>query len=302
MAWKIEEAPSQDGRVAVVTGANSGLGFAETRALASLGAKVIMACRNQDKANKARAALLEELGEEAAPRLEIRSLDLSDLESVRAFAEGFLGDYDRLDILLNNAGVMTPPYGKTKQGFELQFGTNHLGHFALTGHLLPRLVATPGSRVVNVASLAHKWGRIGFDDLHFERGYKPWRAYGQSKLANLLFTRELVRRLAAAGHDVLAAAGHPGWTATNLQDEMWIARMGNPLFALKPAAGAAPILFAALAPEAEPGGYYGPRGFFELRGAPGPAKLHPRAQDDEVAARLWAVSQELTGVRYLDEA
>lgn len=300
MTWKVEQAARQEGRVAVVTGANSGLGFEETRALAALGAKVIMACRNAEKAARARDALLEKLGDEAEQRLEIRPLDLSDLESVRAFAEGFLGDYDRLDLLVNNAGVMTPPFGKTAQGFELQLGTNHLGHFALTGRLLPRLVATPASRVVNVASLAHKWGRIDFDDLHFERGYKPWKAYGQSKLANLLFTRELARRLGAAGHDVLAAAGHPGWSATNLQDDMWLARVGNPLFALKPAAGAAPILYAALAEDAQPGGYYGPRSFFELRGAPGPAKLHARAQDDEVAGRLWGVSEELTGVRYLE--
>lgn len=295
MAFTEASIPNQDGKVAIVTGANSGIGFETARALAAKGAHVVLACRNQEKGADAVARI-----EAAHPgaSVELGSLDLSSLASVRTFATELQKLHPRVDLLVNNAGVMVPPYQRTQDGFELQFGTNHLGHFALTGQLLPALLKSDAPRVVNVASLAHKMGEIHFDDLAFEAGYKPWAAYGQSKLANLLFTYELGRWLEAKGLPVVVAAAHPGWTATNLQQTSAMARLFNPIFAMKPIGGALPTLYAATAPDVHSGDYIGPSGLGEMRGAPKKVQSNARSKDRQTAARLWTVSEELTGVRF----
>jgi len=295
MPWTHDDIPAQNGRTAIVTGANSGIGFETAKSLAEHGAHVVLACRNQDKGKAALAAIA---ATNPAGSVELMPLDLSDLSSVRAFADAFLAAHDRLDLLINNAGVMVPPQSTTKDGFELQFGTNHLGHFALTAHLLPRLLETDGSRVVNVSSIAHKSGRIDFDNLDASKGYKAWAAYGQSKLANLLFTSELQRRLSEGGYATLVTAAHPGWTATNLQANSGSAKFFNRWFAQEPADGALPTLFAATASSVTPNGYYGPSGFMEMNGAPKPVGRTKRAQDDRVAQQLWVVSEKLTGVDF----
>lgn len=293
--WTFDSIPDQTGRTAVVTGANTGIGYETARALARKGAAVILACRDPKKAAEAAARIAAEgpSGSVAA-----MALDLSDLDSVRRFAEDFARDHDRLDVLVNNAGVMVPPESRTKQGFELQFGTNHLGHFALAAHLLPLLKRTAGSRVVVVSSTAHHTGRIDFGDLQFEqRGYKAWAAYSQSKLANLLFAAELQRRLDAAGAGVVVTSAHPGWTATDLQRTAGLVNRLNPIFAMKPPEGALPTLRAATDPDARGGDYYGPR-WLEMSGPPVRAWLNRKAKDAAVAERLWSVSESLTGVRY----
>ena len=293
MKWTTENIPNQNGRVAIVTGANSGIGFETAKALADAGAGVVLACRNLAKAEEAAARIRAEVphAEQAIIRL-----DLADLATVRAFADTFRGRYERLDLLINNAGVMVPPYGKTADGFELQFGANHLGHFALTGLLLDLLSATPGARVVNVSSIAHRSGQIQFDDLQWEQGYRAQAAYGQSKLANLLFTLALNRRLQAAGADVVAAAAHPGWTYTNLQ-RGFVSTVSR-IVGQSAAMGALPTLYAAVAPEISADDYIGPGGFMEVRGHPAPAGRSAAARDTAVAERLWTVSEQLTGVVY----
>ena len=276
------------GRNAIVTGANSGIGRAAARALAGAGAHVVLAVRNTDRGEAAAAAMPGET--------EVRRLDLASLASVREFAAGWEGE---IDLLINNAGVMVPPLSRTAEGFELQFGTNHLGHFALTNLLLDRVTG----RVVTVSSMGHRFGSIDFDDLNWERRpYRAWRAYGQSKLANLLFTSELQRRLSAAGSKVIATAAHPGYAATNLQFHSGrrlldlISVAGNRLLAQDEDGGALPTLYAAAADI--PGNSFAGPGFMEQRG---PAKLVGRsdaARDTDVARRLWDVSEELTGVRF----
>jgi NAD(P)-dependent dehydrogenase (short-subunit alcohol dehydrogenase family) len=225
-------------------------------------------------------------------------LDLCDLASVEAFVEEFNGRYDRLDLLVNNAGVMVPPYGKTVNGFEQQFGVNHLGHFALTGRLLDLILRTPEARVVTISSMAHRFGRINFADLHSETSYNPSAAYGQSKLANLLFTYELQRQLAAAGSDAIAVAAHPGWTATNLQQHSGVFNFMNGFVAQSPEMGALPTLQAATAPDVGGGEYYGPGRFFGWRGYPQRVRSNGRSHDQQVAAKLWQISEEMTGVHY----
>lgn len=293
--WTFDSIPDQSGRVAIITGANTGIGYETARGLARKGARVILACRDMAKASAAAAAIAAEKPTGSA---EAQPLDLSDLESIQRFATSIAATQTRLDLLINNAGVMVPPEGRTRQGFELQFGTNHLGHFALTAQLLPLLRRTAGSRIVVVASNAHRDGRIHFDDLNFERGYKPWPAYCQSKLANLLFVLELQRRLKAAGANILVTAAHPGWTATDLQRSWWIVRKLNPYLAMKPYDGALPTLRAATDPDALPGEYFGPRYLMEMNGPPVRARLSRRAQDQEAAARLWTTSESMTGIRY----
>ena len=281
--------PDLSGRRAVVTGANSGIGRAAAKALAAKGASVVLAVRNAEKGRAAAAAMPGET--------EVRQLDLASLASVRDFASGWDGE---IDLLINNAGVMVPPLSRTAEGFELQFGTNHLGHFALTNLLLDRVTG----RVVTVSSTGHRMGQIDFDDLNWERKrYSAWRAYGQSKLANLLFTAELQRRLTEGGSGVLAMAAHPGYAATNLQfhsgkrmQDMFSV-VSNRLLGQSEEGGALPTLYAATA-DIPPNSYAGPGGFMEQRG---PAKLVGRsaaAQDMDVARRLWEVSEELTGVRF----
>jgi NAD(P)-dependent dehydrogenase (short-subunit alcohol dehydrogenase family) len=294
--WTFEDIPDQTHRLAIVTGANSGIGYETARMLALRGAHVVMACRNPEKA---KAALDRILAEKPAGKVEVAALDLSDLESVNRFAAAFKKQHDKLDLLINNAGVMVPPFGRTKQGFELQFGTNHLGHFALTSHLLPLLDKTQGARIVVVSSTAQSFGHIDLDDLNWDhRKYKAWRAYGQSKLANMMFALELQRRLTAAGSKVLVTAAHPGWTATDLQRTSSLAVWGNPLFAMKPPQGALPTLRAATDPAAEGGSYWGPNGMFEMKGWPAPARMTKRAKDSDMAARLFDESEKLTGVSF----
>lgn len=291
----------------MVTGANSGLGLQTARELARAGAKVLMACRSREKAERA----LELIGAEVeGADLELVELNLADLESVAAAAGSVNARPEPLDVLVNNAGVMVPPRRLTADGFELQLGTNHLGHFALTGRLIEKLLAADAPRVVTLSSTAHRFGRINFDDLNSERGYSRWPVYGQSKLANLLFTLELARRAEAAGTDLIAAAAHPGYAATNLQTAgiglgavgslmkplMWA---GNVVFAQGDAPGAIPTLYAATAPGVAGDDFYGPDGFQEMRGRhPALVGRTGRAADPDAARRLWQVSEELTGVGF----
>lgn len=301
MKWTAEQIPDQAGRLAVVTGANSGLGLSAARELARAGCEVVIACRNTAKGEKAAESIRSDV---PSAKLEVAALDLADLASVRAFAERLSGSRDRLDLLINNAGVMAAPYARTADGFEMQLGTNHLGHFALTGLLLERLRNTPEARVVTVSSGMHHSGSIDFDDLQSERSYKRWGAYSQSKLANLLFTLELDRRLKAADLSLRSVAAHPGYAATNLQlsgprlPERLVMRVSNLLFAQSADMGALPILYAATAPGVEGGFYIGPDGRGESRGYPTTVVPNRKALDPQVAARLWEVSEELTGVSY----
>jgi NAD(P)-dependent dehydrogenase (short-subunit alcohol dehydrogenase family) len=294
--WTFNDIPDQTGRTAIVTGANTGIGLETARMLALKGASVVLACRNPEKG---KAAVDQVLAARPSGRASLAVLDLSDLDSVAAFAAKFAASNERLDLLVNNAGVMVPPLGRTKQGFELQFGTNHLGHFALAGRLLPLVLRTAGARIVIVSSSAQNWGRIDFDDLNWERrSYRAWAAYCQSKLANQLFALELHQRLSSAGSGVRVTSAHPGWTATDLQRSSGWMRVVNPLFAMKPADGALPTLRAATDPAAASGSYWGPRGLTGMSGPPAPARVTVRAQDLAVAARLWEVSEKLTKVAF----
>jgi len=293
--WSAEALGDQSGRVAIVTGSNSGIGFETARVLAGKGATVVMACRNLEKANPKADEIRA-----AHPGADVNAmqLDLSDLGSVQRFAEGFRAKHSRLDLLINNAGIMVPPYGKTAQGFETQFGVNHLGHFALTGSLLDLITNTPGSRIVTVSSIAHYMGKIDFADLNWEKGYRAQAAYGQSKIANLLFTYELQRRLATAGKDTIAVAAHPGWTETNLQEHAKGVKFLNRFLAQEPLMGALPTLYAATEPGVNGAEYFGPSGFMEMNGPPKKVKSNKRSHDRNVADRLWNVSEELTGVHF----
>ena len=299
--WTATDIARQDGRTAVVTGANSGIGFHAARHLAAAGAKVVLACRNQEK-GAAAASEIKAATPDAV--VEVAALDLGSLKSVREFAESFRAGHDALDLLINNAGVMAPPRRLTADGFELQFGTNHLGHFALTALLIEAMEGRDDARVVTVSSGAHRWGRINFDDLQSERRYFRWRAYSQSKLANLLFMFELDRRLRAAGSAIRSVAAHPGYSATNLQfaaaprlDRMLMA-VTNRVMAQSAEMGALPTLYAATYPGLDGGTYVGPDGFFEQRGHPTPVGTTSAARDKEAAERLWSVSEELTGVSF----
>jgi NAD(P)-dependent dehydrogenase (short-subunit alcohol dehydrogenase family) len=303
MGWTVRDIPDLKGRTAVVTGANSGLGYVTARELARRGARVVLACRGQHRGQAALERLLDEVPE---ARAETRTLDLGDLASVRTFALEW-GER-RLDLLINNAGVMAVPYARTADGFETQFGVNHLGHFALTGLLLPRLLAAPDARVVTVSSLLHLLANIDPRDLNSQQGYRRWLAYGRSKTANLLFTHELARRL--RGRPVVAAAVHPGFADTALHTRgprlsgrpvrERLARLGVRLLAAPPEAGATPSLYAATAPRVAPDSFTGPEilGARTPRGGPGRAWRAPWTLNDAVAARLWHDSEELTGVRW----
>ena len=293
--WTHDDIPDQSGKLAIVTGANSGIGLETARWLALRGARVILACRSEARA---KVAIAEIHASAPEAELEFMALDLADLDQVRSFASAVLEREQRIDLLINNAGVMIPPESKTKQGFELQFGVNHLGHFALTGLLLPRLRATPGARVVNVSSLAHRFGKLNFDDLDFEkRGYQAGPAYGQSKLANLLFTFELGRRLSAAGEGLIVAAAHPGWTSTNLQQHSSMVDRLSPVLGMRPPEGALPTLRAATDPAVVSGDYYGPRRWMQMRGAPIKVGTTKAAKSEGDAAKLWTISEQRTGVQ-----
>ncbi|KJY41912.1 short-chain dehydrogenase [Streptomyces sp. NRRL B-1568] len=300
--WTAAQIPDQTDRVFVVTGANSGLGLATTRELARKGGHVILAVRDEIKGRRAAAEITAEQPE---ARLEVRRLDLADLDSVRDFADRLRADHPRLDVLVNNAGVMAPPRTLSAQGHELQFACNHLGHFALTGLLLDLLSAGRDPRVVTVSSVNHRKGRLHFDDLAGERGYAPMTFYNQSKFANAVFGRELHRRLTEAGSPVRSVLAHPGYTATNLQTSapvgLWrvvFGRIGNPLFAQPPARGALPQLYAATDPNVEAGQFIGPDGPAELRGGPIPVQLSSAAAAAGTGRRLWELSERMTGVRF----
>jgi NAD(P)-dependent dehydrogenase (short-subunit alcohol dehydrogenase family) len=301
--WTGEQVPDQQGRTAIVTGANSGLGLVTARELARHGARVVLACRNLAKGAEALRTI-----QAAAPgaQLELAELDLASLASIESFAEGFrsAAEHDGLDLLINNAGVMAPPRRQTEDGFELQLGTNHLGHFALTGRLLGAMKDRPDARVVTLSSNAHKMGRINFDDLQSQRRYTRWGAYGQSKLADLLFALELDRRLRAGGWTVKSMAAHPGYAATNLQTaappalDRVVMTATNLLLAQSADMGALPVLYAATYPGLEGGSYVGPDGIGEFRGHPHISTPNRAAREEPVAARLWEVSEELTGVHF----
>jgi NAD(P)-dependent dehydrogenase (short-subunit alcohol dehydrogenase family) len=298
--WTAADIPDQTGRVAIVTGANSGLGLATARELARAGARVVLAVRNTAKGDQAAATVRSQV---PGTELEVRQLDLAELDSVWEFSRAVAAAHDRVDLLINNAGIMAAPRRLTKQGFESQFGTNHLGHFALSGLLLPALLKAPAPRVVTVSSTLHRRGTMNFDDLMGERKYSRWGAYGQSKLANLMFCFELQRRATEAGAPLLSMAAHPGYAATNLQFAapdrfyekayMWI---GNKLFAQSADMGALPTLYAATFPGLPGGSYVGPDGVGEQRGHPKVVKAAGKAYDEQAWRRLWEVSEQLTGV------
>ena len=304
-AWRASDLPALAGRTIIVTGANSGIGFEAALQLAGKGARVVLACRDPKKTEAAAAAIRDA---HPGAALEAMPLDLASLTSVRSFADAYRKEHSELHVLCNNAGVMALPYRRTADGFEMQFGTNHLGHFALTGLLLEPLLATSGARVVNVSSTAHRIGKMRFDDLHGERGYRRWPAYGQSKLANLLFTYELQRRLERSGAPVSSVACHPGYASTNLQlvgprmeGSSWmetLSNLSNRIFSQSAAMGALPTLYAAAADDMRSGDYIGPDGFAETWGHPKKVRSSARSHDREAAARLWEVSEELTGVRF----
>src|SRR5262245_18845310 len=294
--WTSDDVPGQHGRLAVVTGANTGLGFETAQVLAARGASVVLAVRDTEKGKRAAARIAD-----TAPgaNVTVQPLDLTSLDSIRAAADQLRARHPRIDLLINNAGVMFPPKQTTGDGFELQLGTNHLGHFALTGLLLEQMLPVPGSRVVTVSSLAHRIrARINFDDLQSERSYRRVGAYGQSKLANLMFTYELQRRLSGAG-TTIAVAAHPGLASTELtRNTPPITASFNGLISQQAAMGALPILRAATDPGAAGGQYYGPRGFFGTRGYPTLAHSSRQSHDTAIQRRLWAASEELTGVTF----
>lgn len=301
--WTPADIPDQTGRVAVVTGASSGIGTIAADVLAAKGATVVLAVRDTDKGAKTAAGIVARHPE---AKLAVSRVDMADLCSVRAFAIRIADEYPRVDILLNNAGLgMQPKRATTSEGFERQFGTNHLGHFALTGLLLPSLLQAAAARVVAISSIAHQRGTIDFDDLQGERSYKGMKAYSQSKLANLMFAIELDRRARAAQTSLISVAAHPGvsstgfFAATQLPAPIQaVAGVAIRLIGQDAAHGAEPGLYAATMPDVEGGQYWGPDGLMEMRGTPTPAKIFPQALDPSSCARLWQVSEQLTGVTY----
>lgn len=304
--WNQENIPDLTGKVIVITGANSGLGLESTKAFAAKGATVVMACRNMSKAEQAKA---EVLAANPNAKLDLMELDNASLKSVRAFADAFNAKYDRLDILLNNAGVMAIPRTETADGFEMQLGVNHLGHFALTGLLLDTITSTPGARIHSTSSSAAFNGQINFDDLMGKENYSRWGAYSQSKLANAVFATELNKRLQAAGYDTIANSSHPGLVMGNLQEnsleqsgapftEKVLYRVGSALMAQDIDMGVLPQLYASAAPEAKGGVFYGPK-TMRMRGYPAEQKCNNALDDAALLKQFWEVSEELTGIQYL---
>jgi NAD(P)-dependent dehydrogenase (short-subunit alcohol dehydrogenase family) len=301
--WTTENIPDLSGKVIIVTGGNSGLGFESVKVFTAKGAEVILASRSGEKGEKAKAEILQQHPE---GNIKVAELDLADLDSVRRFSKNFQQNHNRLDVLLNNAGIMTTPYFKTKDGFEGQMGTNHLGHFALTGLLLPVLKNTPKSRVVNVSSMAHKQGKMDFSNLLFDngKGYSPMKSYGRSKLSNLLFSYELQRFFESNKIDSISAVAHPGVSQTELfryLDKKWYFKLVRPLFnALfqDGKMGALPQIRASVDPHVKGGEFYGPNGFMELKGYPVKVQSNSRSHNTEDARKLWEVSERLTGVKF----
>ncbi len=294
--WTEENISNQEGKVAIVTGSNTGIGFDTARMLAENDAKVILAVRTVSKGEDAAEKIRKKYADADLHTLE---LDLSDLESVKNFAEHFEQEFSELHLLINNAGVMIPPYTKTKDGFELQFGTNHLGHFALTAHLLDVLKNTEESRVVNVASLAHNRGGLDFDDLNWEnRSYSPWRAYSDSKIANLYFTYELQRKFEEHNYNSISVAAHPGGTSTDLTRHSYLMGIFGNILGQSTAMGALPTVRAAVGEDINGSDYIGPDGFGEFYGYPIKVDSNKPSKDEMIAKRLWQVSEEMTGVEF----
>ena len=310
VSWSLQHLPPQPGALAIVTGANSGIGLEASRGLAALGARVVLACRNETRAEEAAMDIRSSV---PGAHLEVRHLDLADLDSVRAFADTFGqgDDAEPLDLLVNNAGVMAlPERRETEQGFEMQLGVNVLGHFALTARLLPHLLRAPSARIVWISSIAHKQGKIRLDDLQSENRYHPWAAYQQSKLADLMLALEMQRRLTDSGADAISVAAHPGLSNTELTEDMMkdatlkraLFNLVGPLISMPAWRGALPTLVAACSPRTQPADYIGPDGFQEMRGDPTRADIARRAQDRETARRLWEACEKLTGLAMLPEA
>ena len=294
--WDSHDVPDQKGRVAIVTGSSSGIGYETARMLAAKNATMIIAVRNLEKGQSA----LEKI-KDAHPDADVRvmELDLASLDSVRRFAEKFKKEFFQLDLLINNAGVMMPPYSKTADGFELQFGTNHLGHFALTGLLLDLILKTENSRIVTVSSGSHRAGKLDFDDLNREKGkYKKMKTYGDSKIANLYFTYALQEKLERARSKTIAVASHPGWTGTDLQRHVGFLSFLNRFLSQGIDMGALPTLYAASAPDVKGSDYYGPSGWKEMKGYPKKVDSNELSHDKDIAKKLWDVSEELTKVKY----
>jgi len=297
MNWDIKMMEDQTGKVVIITGSNTGIGYHMAHGLVSKGASVVMACRNLKKASDSRNKILKDFPK---ANIKIYQLDLADLDNIKYFAKKFINENDRLDVLINNAGVMIPPYSKTKNNFELQFGTNHLGHFALTGLLLPLLEKNDNGRIITVSSIAHNPGIIDFDDLNSERKkYSKWGSYSQSKISNLCFAIELDRRLKAGGFSTISLASHPGYSNTELQRYSILWRILNVFFAMSAKKGSEATLFAATNQKATEYIYWGPTGIIEMRGRTGKAKINKKAQNKETAKRLWSISEKMTGVKFL---
>jgi NAD(P)-dependent dehydrogenase (short-subunit alcohol dehydrogenase family) len=301
--WTIENIPDLTGKVIIVTGGNSGLGYESVKAFAENGAEVVLASRSTEKGETAKTQIMKS---NPKGKIRVMELDLMDFSSIKEFTREFRGKYDQLNVLLNNAGIMTTPYFLTKDGLEAQNGTNHFGHYALTGLLMDLIVKSPGSRIVNVSSNGHKYGKMDFENLLFENGkdYTPMKSYARSKLSNLLFTYELQRAFELKGIDSIAVAAHPGASRTNLgrflENKWWF----KPLFALMApftqdqAQGALPQIRASVDPNVKGGEYYGPSGFGEMKGDPVLVKSNNASHDQEDAKQLWEVSQKLTGITY----
>jgi NAD(P)-dependent dehydrogenase (short-subunit alcohol dehydrogenase family) len=294
--WNTQDIPDQKGKVVIITGATSGLGKEAAKVFAEKGATVIMPVRN---AEKAKSVLEEILKLNPNSKIVIKSLDLSSLNSIQLFADDFLNSYNQLDILINNAGIMYCPYSKTQDGFEMQMGTNHLGPYALTAHLMPLLMKTASSRIVNTASLAHLTGNIDFEDINWEnRKYKTMQAYADSKIANLYFHYELSKRLKGQNNAPLVIAAHPGWTKTELDRHIGIVGIISSIIGQKAEKGVLPTLRAATDPAAISGDYFGPDGFREMRGYPVKVKSNAMSLNAQKAEQLWTLSEKLTGIKY----
>lgn len=294
--WDVQNIPSQSGKVVVITGATSGLGKEASKVLASKGATIILAVRNTKKAEGVTHEIIKQFPDS---KLDIKKLELNSLKSIQSFSEAIKSNHDRLDILINNAGVMACPFSKTVDGFEIQMGVNHLGHFALTGHLMPLLKKTSDARIVATSSIAHKQGNINFNDINWaKRKYKTSQAYCDSKIANLYFAFELVKKLKGQNDAPIVTIAHPGWTTTELQRHASIFRILNPVFSQKVDQGVLPTLRAAIDPNASSGDFYGPAGFMEMKGHPIKVTPNKRSRDESKAKQLWKISEEMTGVIY----
>jgi NAD(P)-dependent dehydrogenase (short-subunit alcohol dehydrogenase family) len=294
--WNSSNIPDQEGKVVMITGVSSGLGKQLASVLATKNATIVVAVRNIEKTQR----VTDEINKNYPfAKLDIRKLKLDSLNSIKEFVTGFLKDYDRLDILINNAGVMACPFSLTEDGFEIQMGVNHLGHFALTGLLMPLIQKTPNSRIVATSSISHRGGNINFDDINWEkRRYISFQAYGNSKLANLYFAYELARKLESKADVPLVTVAHPGWTKTELQRHSFVFQALGQIFAQKKDKGVLPTLMAAFDPEAKTGNYYGPEGFIELRGNPKVVKSNKISYNTTKVKQLWDSSEKLTGISY----